>query len=116
MLQIEDVNDNMPIIPGSDLVMCSRGDTLSSVVVKAEDKDQSPYSTPFIFELGAEHDGKWKLKDATSKILLMLEECLHFSLMYFDSFYCSLSFSQKGEFCGVNAEYIFKISTIKVHF
>lgn len=67
ILQIEDVNDNMPVITGTELVMCSRGDTLSSVLVEAVDKDESPYSTPFMFELGAEHDGKWKLSDATSK-------------------------------------------------
>lgn len=75
ILQIEDVNDNAPVIPGSDLVMCSRADTLSSVLVEAVDKDQSPYSTPFIFELGAEHDGKWKLKDATSSSV-MLEQAV----------------------------------------
>ncbi|KAI7799797.1 desmocollin 2-like protein [Triplophysa rosa] len=76
ILQIEDMNDNMPVIPGSELIMCSRGDTLSSVLVEGVDKDQSPYSTPFIFELGAEHDGKWKLKDATSSSVV-LEQAVH---------------------------------------
>lgn len=67
ILQIEDDNDNKPVIPNSDLIMCNRGDTLSSVLVEAVDKDQSPYSTPFIFKLGEKDDGKWKLKDASSK-------------------------------------------------
>lgn len=67
IIQIEDVNDNMPVILDPDLIMCSKDDMLSSVLVEAVDLDQRPYSTPFIFELGADHDGKWKMKDATGK-------------------------------------------------
>ncbi len=67
VIQIEDVNDNIPVIQGKDLIMCSKVDTLSSVLVEAVDIDKPPYSTPFIFEFGADHDGKWKLKDTTGK-------------------------------------------------
>ncbi len=67
IIQIEDVNDNIPVIQGKDLIMCSKVDTLSSVLVEAVDMDKPPYSTPFIFEFGADHDGKWKLKDTTGK-------------------------------------------------
>uniref|UniRef100_A0A671LBP7 Desmocollin-3-like n=1 Tax=Sinocyclocheilus anshuiensis TaxID=1608454 RepID=A0A671LBP7_9TELE len=71
IIQIEDVNDNIPVIPGKDLIMCSKGDTLSSVLVEAVDMDKPPYSTPFIFELGADHDGKWKLKDTTGSSVVL---------------------------------------------
>ncbi|XP_067240946.1 desmocollin 2-like protein [Chanodichthys erythropterus] len=71
IIQIEDDNDNMPVIPGTDLVICNKGDTLSSVLVEAVDLDKPPYSTPFIFELGAENDGKWKLKDKTDSSVVL---------------------------------------------
>ncbi|KAL0164253.1 hypothetical protein M9458_040006, partial [Cirrhinus mrigala] len=65
IIQIEDVNDNIPVIQGRDLIMCSKGDTQSSVLVGAMDMDKQPYTTPFTFELGADQDKKWKLKDTT---------------------------------------------------
>nr|XP_055042202.1 desmocollin 2-like protein [Misgurnus anguillicaudatus] len=71
IIHIQDVNDNMPLLPTSELVLCSQDDTLGSVLVEAEDKDQSPYSTPFIFNLGAVNDGKWKLKDITSSSVVL---------------------------------------------
>lgn len=71
IMLIEDVNDNVPLIPTSELVLCSQADKMGSVLVEAEDKDQSPYSTPFIFELGPENDGKWKLKDTTSSSVVL---------------------------------------------
>ncbi|XP_043075981.1 desmocollin 2 like [Puntigrus tetrazona] len=71
IIQIEDVNDNMPIITSKDLIMCSKSDTLSSVLVEAVDMDKPPYSTPFIFELGANHDGNWKLKDTTDSSVVL---------------------------------------------
>jgi len=67
IILIEDENDNIPAIPGTDMVICSKGDVVSSVLVEAVDLDKPPFSTPFIFEFGAEHDGKWKLKDTTGK-------------------------------------------------
>ncbi|XP_051951197.1 desmocollin-1-like [Xyrauchen texanus] len=71
IIQIEDENDNMPEVPGSELVICSKGDSLGSVLVEVVDKDESPYSTPFNFELGAGHDGKWRLKDITSNSVVL---------------------------------------------
>ncbi|XP_051501572.1 desmocollin-1-like [Myxocyprinus asiaticus] len=71
IIQIEDENDNMPEIPGSELVICHKGDSLGSVLVEVVDKDESPYSTPFHFELGAEHVGKWRLKDITSNSVVL---------------------------------------------
>ncbi|RXN15355.1 desmocollin-2-like isoform X1 [Labeo rohita] len=71
ILQIEDVNDNIPVIPGTDLIMCSKGNTLSSVLVEAVDMDKAPYSSPFTFELGADNDGKWKLKDTTDTSVVL---------------------------------------------
>lgn len=71
IIQIEDVNDNIPVIPGKDLIVCSKGDMLSSVLVEAVDMDKPPYATPFIFEFGADHDGKWKLKDTTDSSVVL---------------------------------------------
>ncbi|XP_056122436.1 desmocollin 2-like protein isoform X2 [Rhinichthys klamathensis goyatoka] len=71
IILIEDENDNMPVIPSTDLVICSKGDALSSVLVEAVDLDKPPFSTPFIFEFGAEHDGKWKLKDRTDSSVVL---------------------------------------------
>lgn len=55
------------MITNPDPILCNKGDTLSSVLVEAMDLDRRPYSIPFIFELGADHDGSWKLKDTTGK-------------------------------------------------
>ncbi|XP_026089311.1 desmocollin-3-like isoform X2 [Carassius auratus] len=71
IIQIEDVNDNMPVILNPNPIVCNKDDKLSSVLVEAVDMDKSPYSTPFIFELGADHDGKWKLKDATASSVVL---------------------------------------------
>lgn len=57
IIVVEDVNDNIPIIPPSEKVVCeNEGD---SVVIVAEDHDQSPFSSPFIFSLPADSDGRW---------------------------------------------------------
>ncbi|XP_073672750.1 desmocollin 2-like protein [Garra rufa] len=73
VIQIEDTNDNMPAIGVTDPIMCSRGDTLSSILIEAQDMDRPPYSTPFSFELGAGQEGSWKLKD-TSDSSVVLEQ------------------------------------------
>ncbi|XP_068604477.1 desmocollin 2-like protein [Brachionichthys hirsutus] len=56
IIVVEDVNDNMPKLPTSELVLC---EDAGSVLVVAEDNDQSPFSSPFIFSLPQDHDGKW---------------------------------------------------------
>lgn len=57
IIVVEDVNDNIPIIPPSEKVVCeNEGD---SVVIVAEDHDQSPFSSPFIFSMAADSDGRW---------------------------------------------------------
>ncbi|XP_067273214.1 desmocollin 2-like protein isoform X2 [Pseudorasbora parva] len=71
VIQIADDNDNMPTIPGNDLVICGKDDALSSVLVEAVDLDKYPFSSPFIFELGGEQDGKWKLKDKTDSSVVL---------------------------------------------
>uniref|UniRef100_A0A4W5MCK8 Cadherin domain-containing protein n=1 Tax=Hucho hucho TaxID=62062 RepID=A0A4W5MCK8_9TELE len=63
IIQVEDVNDHVPVIPSKDLVVCEKdGGEMGSVLVVAEDKDQAPFSAPFSFELGEEHDGRWAVK------------------------------------------------------
>lgn len=58
---VEDVNDNVPLVPTSELVLCEKEGELGSVVVVAEDKDKSPFSSPFTFNLPTSHDGQWSL-------------------------------------------------------
>lgn len=59
IIVVEDVNDNHPIIPPGEKVVCeNEGD---SVVIVAEDADQSPFGAPFIFSLPADSDGKWSV-------------------------------------------------------
>lgn len=61
IIQVEDVNDNMPTIPTSELVLCEKEGELGSVMVVAEDKDQPPFSSPFTFRLPQDNDGKWSV-------------------------------------------------------
>lgn len=59
IIVVEDVNDNNPIItPGEKVVCENEGD---SVVIVAEDSDQSPFSSPFTFSMPADSDGKWSV-------------------------------------------------------
>ncbi|GAA6234746.1 desmocollin-2 [Lates japonicus] len=61
IIQVEDVNDNMPTVPTSELAICEKEGELGSVVIVAEDKDQSPFSSPFIFSLPPDNDDKWSV-------------------------------------------------------
>ncbi|XP_068594148.1 desmocollin 2-like protein [Cebidichthys violaceus] len=61
IIVVEDVNDNIPTIPTTDLVSCEKDGELGSVLLVAEDKDQSPFSSPFSFSLPTDHDGKWSV-------------------------------------------------------
>ncbi|KPP62267.1 hypothetical protein Z043_119558 [Scleropages formosus] len=69
IIQIEDINDNMPEIKSKELVLCEG--SLESVRIEASDQDNPPFSAPFFYELGKGHDGKWKLEDIkdTSAVL-----------------------------------------------
>lgn len=61
ILVIEDENDNQPKIP-AEMIMCEDKKTkLASMVVVAEDKDNSPFSSPFSFSLSPDNDGKWSV-------------------------------------------------------
>ncbi|XP_053186579.1 desmocollin 2-like protein isoform X1 [Scomber japonicus] len=62
IIQVEDDNDNKPMLPTTERVLCEKEGELSSLVVVAEDLDQSPYSSPFIFTLVDDPDGKWSVK------------------------------------------------------
>ncbi|XP_010882743.2 desmocollin-2-like isoform X2 [Esox lucius] len=77
IILVEDVNDHVPDVPSKLLLMCEEhGGVMGSVLVLAEDKDQSPYSAPFSFSLGKEHDGKWALNplNDTAVILKQAQE------------------------------------------
>ncbi|XP_063779714.1 desmocollin-3-like [Pseudophryne corroboree] len=60
---VEDVNDNIPVLPRSDLTVCNQGRT--SVVVQAEDADSSSHTSPFFFSLDGSKDANvnnnWKI-------------------------------------------------------
>uniref|UniRef100_A0A674F0H6 Desmocollin-3-like n=1 Tax=Salmo trutta TaxID=8032 RepID=A0A674F0H6_SALTR len=74
IIQVEDMNDNIPDILSKDLVLCGKdGGELGSVLVVAEDKDQAPFSAPFSFKLGEKHDGKWACI-SSSGTAVMLEQ------------------------------------------
>ncbi|XP_063742116.1 desmocollin 2-like protein isoform X2 [Eleginops maclovinus] len=61
IIVVEDVNDHMPEIPTSELVVCEQEGRLGSVLVVAEDLDWSPFSSPFSFSLPKDIEGKWSL-------------------------------------------------------
>ncbi|KAM8849428.1 desmocollin 2-like protein [Spinachia spinachia] len=76
IIVVEDVNDNFPTLPSRELVMCEKEGELGSMLVTAEDMDQSPFSSPFSFSLPSDHDGLWsltKLND-TSAMLKQMKE------------------------------------------
>lgn len=58
---MEDVNDNVPTLPTGERVICEKDGELGSVYVVAEDKDESPFSSPFSFNLPKDNDGKWTM-------------------------------------------------------
>ncbi|KAL2097294.1 hypothetical protein ACEWY4_006501 [Coilia grayii] len=60
-ITLDDVNDNMPMLPTHDLVLCEKTGQLGSVVLVAEDKDENPFSSPFLFKLIEPEEGKWTL-------------------------------------------------------
>lgn len=59
IIVVEDVNDNKPTIPLGEKVVCENED--DSVVIVAEDRDQAPFSFPFIFSMPADSDGRWSV-------------------------------------------------------
>uniref|UniRef100_A0A3Q2WFL0 Desmocollin 2 like n=1 Tax=Haplochromis burtoni TaxID=8153 RepID=A0A3Q2WFL0_HAPBU len=63
----QDENDNIPTIP-SELTFCQEDGVLGSVVVVAEDKDQSPFSSPFTFSLPNNNDGTWSVKNTAATL------------------------------------------------
>lgn len=58
---VEDVNDNKPTVPTSELAVCEKEGEFGSVLVVAEDKDQNHFSSPFSFSLPANNDGTWSV-------------------------------------------------------
>ncbi|XP_072538794.1 desmocollin 2-like protein [Salminus brasiliensis] len=74
VILIEDVNDNIPLIPAPDRVVCSKDNQRGSTMVEAVDYDKSPYAGPFTFELGPGNDGKWKIKNPKPGTSVVLEQ------------------------------------------
>lgn len=69
IIVVEDVNDHMPTLPKSEMVICEQVGQLGSLLVVAEDLDQSPFSSPFSFSLPTDSDGKWSLTKYNGKWL-----------------------------------------------
>ncbi|XP_057714380.1 desmocollin 2-like protein [Corythoichthys intestinalis] len=61
IIQVEDVNDNVPIIPPAERVVCEKEGELGSTLLVAEDADEAPFKGPFTFSLPNSEDGKWSL-------------------------------------------------------
>ncbi|KAM3866218.1 desmocollin 2-like protein [Diretmus argenteus] len=71
IIQVEDVNDHTPELPTQELVVCEKEGELGSVLVVAEDKDQSPFSAPFTFTMADQDSDKWtveNLNDTTAML------------------------------------------------
>lgn len=69
ILMIEDVNDNKPTLPTSEMVICEKEGQRGSTVVVAEDKDAEHFSSPFTFTLPPDNDGKWSVRSINSRWL-----------------------------------------------
>ncbi|XP_034469320.1 desmocollin 2 like [Hippoglossus hippoglossus] len=71
IIQVEDVNDNVPTVPVSELIMCEKPGELGSVLVVAEDNDAAPFSSPFTFSIPTDSDGRWSVvrDNATAAML-----------------------------------------------
>uniref|UniRef100_V9K9F2 Desmoglein-2-like protein n=1 Tax=Callorhinchus milii TaxID=7868 RepID=V9K9F2_CALMI len=71
ILNVEDSNDNVPIIQDLEPCIC---DKTKMIKITAVDIDQVPNSVPFTFQLGKDQINKWKIgrADATSMQLIPL--------------------------------------------
>ncbi|KAG2458320.1 DSC1 protein, partial [Polypterus senegalus] len=61
VIQIEDVNDNVPRFTLKDFSICQGGGQLGYVDINAQDLDAVPNSAPFVFEIPDNKDGNWKI-------------------------------------------------------
>ncbi|XP_034393783.1 cadherin-like protein 26 [Cyclopterus lumpus] len=62
LVHLRDINDNLPRLVNSSLVLC--GNKASEVMVQASDADANPFSGPFTFGLGSDEKDlaeRWKL-------------------------------------------------------
>lgn len=86
IIQVEDVNDNVPEVPNNILFLCDTEES-GSVVVVAEDIDQPPFSSPFTFSLPDDNDGKWSVTRLNGgcrpiKYLTRAYECVQYVDMF----------------------------------
>lgn len=72
IIQVEDVNDNVPALPTAEMVICEKEGEHGSVLLVAEDNDQSPFSSPFTFSLPKDNDGKWSVTRINGRWLYSL--------------------------------------------
>lgn len=76
VIQVEDENDNIPLLPTGELVLCEKEGELGSIVLVPEDKDKSPFAEPFGFSIPADSDGNWavnKLNDSAATLQQLKE-------------------------------------------
>lgn len=62
VIQVEDVNDNIPTLPKDEQVLCEKEGELGSLILVAKDKDRPPFAGPFTFSFPQDNDGKWALE------------------------------------------------------
>lgn len=90
---MEDVNDHVPEVPAQELVLCDTDGELGSVLVVAEDKDQPPFSAPFRFAMGEDHNGNWAIEAFNGKLLQC--DCSHFLFTHLIYFCQGIPFRKK---------------------
>ncbi|KAM7379388.1 hypothetical protein PAMP_004944 [Pampus punctatissimus] len=61
IIQVEDINDHVPVLPTHEMILCVKEGELGSVLVVAEDLDQIPLSSPFSFNLPEDQNDKWSV-------------------------------------------------------
>ncbi|XP_028659464.2 desmocollin 2-like protein [Erpetoichthys calabaricus] len=61
VIEIEDVNDNVPRFTLKDFSICQEEGQLGYTDINAQDLDAVPNSAPFVFEIPDNKDGNWKI-------------------------------------------------------
>uniref|UniRef100_A0A8C1APH5 Cadherin-1 n=1 Tax=Cyprinus carpio carpio TaxID=630221 RepID=A0A8C1APH5_CYPCA len=75
IIELEDVNDNAPVINERNITVCNRGS--APVLLSVTDKDGPPHAAPFIVETRGETSKKWSTTmNETSGVFLHLKSQL----------------------------------------
>ncbi|XP_036447382.1 cadherin-like protein 26 [Colossoma macropomum] len=73
IIQVGDLNDNLPIIEVNTLGMCL-SDEATTANITAVDLDLPPYSSPFTYELLGDVKGKWSIDPSVGTTVNLVKE------------------------------------------